>query len=142
MLKNKDFLEYIKKILSKESNQEKVISLVEDFRDYLELTNMADNDTLGCIDKIIKAIPLYYKLGSIFDYDDMSRLLDFNDSQPIKKKKKTYEDRHYDSYGSYNDVFNYSCNSGRSSSFNGYCSSSHYTYSSSCGGSGSYRSGC
>lgn len=144
MFNNDSVLSYIKKILEKSSSQEEGISLIKDFRKYLELTKMADDETLEYVDSLIEAVPSFYNLSSVLDKDELLGVLDssVNDTpkKKTKSKKKTYEDRHYDNYGSYDNAFNYSCNSGRG--FNGCCSSQSSSYSSSCGSSGSYRSGC
>ena len=144
MFNNEAVLNYMKKMLEKSRNKEEAISLMEDFKKYLELTKMADDDTLEYVDNLIESIPSFYNLSTIIDKDELLGTLDSAIKDTPKKKtkqrKQSYEDRHYNNYGSYDDTFNYSCNSGRG--FNGCCSSQSSSYSSSCGSSGTYRSGC
>ena len=90
MFGEKDIMEFIKRIIEKESDEEKVIELINDFKETLILTKMANAKTLAKIDSIIEKLPGYY---------EMNKLL--NDDEPKKlTRKKKVEDRHYDSYHS------------------------------------------
>ena len=137
MFDDKNILQFIKRIIEKEPDEEKAIKLIKEFKENLELTKMADKKSLDQIDSIIETLPAGYKLSKLLDEDEPITLV----------KKKKYENRHYKNYHSTSS--NYSSGCGGSSSYSGYSSgcgggsSSYSSYSSGCGGgSSSYSSGC
>ncbi len=122
MFNQDEIIEFIKRIIEKEDDGEKAISLIEDFKETLELVKMADSETLKKIDIIIKKLPARYELD---------KLLNKEEPKTISKRKK-YENRHYNNYHTSGNI---------SSACGG--SSSYSNISSACGGgSSSYSSWC
>ena len=139
-----DVLEFINKIInqSKVSDKVAVKQNITKFRDYLKLTQMADNATLADIDIILDCLDelmtLKGKLGDV----DVTMIFQSREESKDKPKglKKTrqslYDEKHYRHYQ--RDTSS-SCSStpSRSSS----CGGSSPSYTSSCGcSSPSYRS--
>ena len=141
MFDKKSVMEFIKRIIEKESNEEKAIKLIEEFKENLKLTKMADDNSLNQIDIILKDLPAAYRLGKLFGDEKIVT----KEKQKTKQKKKKYEDRHYNNYHSkstpsYSNSrasYDYSCSTS--------CGGGSSSYSSSCGGSSgssSYSSHC
>lgn len=106
MFLGSDILEFINKIIDlKDTQNENKIELIENFKKYLKLTKMADEETLKCIDKIIKCLPeicaLKQKLGA-FDLNTILKNeqenIEKNDQAKAKKIVKVYEEKHYNHY--------------------------------------------
>lgn len=106
MFLGSDIIEFINKIIdSKETQNDDKIQNIKQFKEYLRLTKMADEETLKCIDKILKCMPeiliLKQKLGS-FDLNTILKeekvKIEKTDQAKAKKLVKSYEDRHYNHY--------------------------------------------
>ncbi len=119
MFDKDSILEFIIRIIDKatETNKKDIINNLIQFKEYLILTKMVDNDTLKEIEKIIycanELINLKLKMG--LTVDDMTKIINRNSEKEVKLKPVNLN-RHYEHYGN--------------------------SFSSSCGGSTSYRSGC
>lgn len=106
MFLGSDILEFINKIIDlNDTKNENKTELIENFKNYLKLTKMADEETLKCIDKIIKCLPeiciLKQKLGT-FDLNiilkDEQQNIEKNDQVKAKKIVKLYDEKHYHHY--------------------------------------------
>lgn len=143
MFAGTDVIEFINKIINKSNvrDKEKVKQNITKFREYLRLTCMADEATLGDIDLILSCIDeimvVKSKLGNV-DVMNIFEGREETKNQPrrlAKTRQSSYDEKHYRHYSGGS---NSSCGNTpiRSSS----CGSTP-SYSSSCGGSGpTYRS--
>lgn len=141
MFNEQEILKFVKKIIIKEENLEKATNLINEFKEYLDLTKMATDEILNKLDKIILSLPHIYALNKVLNEDDINELLNIFDKTEnlkngkIKQKIKIIENKHYDQFGLYESSAN--CNNSRSVSSSS-CGS--YNYSSSCGNSNNYGS--
>lgn len=126
MFKQSDIIEFINKIINQAESKDldRAKANIDQFCNYLKQTKMADEATVDRIIKINEHINSLMELKDLGEID-ISRY--FEKTETPKVKQKQYEQSmspspHYRHY--HNDF------------------SSSNSYSSSCGGSGGYRSGC
>lgn len=141
MFDQDNIIEFINKIINQVEEVGDAEANLRKFRDYLELTEMCDNETLARVDKVLDCYDSIINLKRTFGSVDVSSLFKdaVNAGKRLVKKKVTkpvqakdeYEDKHYRHY---------------SSSYHEPVSSSgcggSVSYSSGCGCGSSYRSGC
>ena len=126
MFLGNDIVDFINKIINFDDEQKQdqnKLKNIEDFKNYLRLTKMADEETLKCIDKIIKCLPQILELKQKLGYFDINAILkdekekiEKDDQEKVKQIIKLYEEKHYHHY--------------------------HSASSNSCGSSSNSRSGC
>lgn len=128
MFERKDLIDFVEKIINQSTQKEETKRNLKQFRNYLDLTKMADDNTLNDLDQVIdctdELLTIKEKLGSC----NISTLLENTTSdKPKKKAKRKKETIHYHNYHS--DV----CESSYEPSY----------WSTGCSGQrGTYRGGC
>lgn len=141
MFDQDNIIEFINKIINQVEEVGDAEANLRKFRDYLELTEMCDNETLAKVDKVLDCYDSIINLKRTFGSVDVSSLFKeaVNAGKKLVKRRVTkpvqpkdeYEDKHYRHY---------------SSSYHEPVSSSgcggSVSYSSGCGCGSSYRSGC
>lgn len=142
MFDQDNIIEFINKIINQVEEVGDAEVNLRKFRDYLELTEMCDNETLAKVDKVLDCYDSIINLKRTFGSVDVSalfkdavnagkRLVKKKVTKPVEQVKDEYEDKHYRHY---------------SSSYHEPVSSSgcggSVSYSSGCGCGSSYRSGC
>lgn len=141
MFDQDNIIEFINKIINQVEEVGDAEVNLRKFRDYLELTEMCDNETLAKVDKVLDCYDSIINLKRTFGSVDVSSLFkeSVNAGKKLVKRRVTkpvqpkdeYEDKHYRHY---------------SSSYHEPVSSSgcggSVSYSSGCGCGSSYRSGC
>ena len=106
MFLGNDIMDFINKIVNSEDTQaQNKLKNIEEFRNYLRLTKMADEETLKCIDKVIECLPEIFKLKLKVGYFDINNILksekdslEHNDQKKAKQRIKLYEEKHYHHY--------------------------------------------
>ena len=98
MFEKEEIMEFIDRIINTEKIDEKdVIQNVTKFYEYLVLTKMCDEDTLGKIYRIISCINEIMVIRKTMGYIDINSLLLPKEEQK-KLVKKPKKNRHYDHY--------------------------------------------
>lgn len=101
MFERQDLIDFVGKIISQSTQKEETKRNLKQFRSYLDLTKMADDNTLSDLDQVIdctdELLTIKEKLGSC----DISALLENTTSdKPKKKVKREQETIHYHHYHS------------------------------------------
>jgi len=79
MFLNKDIIDFINKIInSHEVKEHDLEKNIKEFRNYLNLTKMADTKTLASVDKIIECLPEIISLKKKIGYIDIKNILKEN----------------------------------------------------------------
>ncbi len=99
MFKRQEIIDFVGKIISQSTEKEETKRNLQQFRSYLDLTKMTDEDTLSTLDRIItctdELIAIKEKLGSC----DVTSLLENTVvDKPKKLVKKEKENVHYHHY--------------------------------------------
>ena len=143
MFNENDIIEFINKIINSTNTDEGTRGNLGQFRAYLELTKMCDNDTLAKVDKVLECFDSLADLKNKLGYVDVTTLFLKPKNEKTFSKRKTqpmpqprprpkprpqprddYEDKHYRHYSSsYPEYWSSGCGGGSSSG-------------------GSHRSGC
>lgn len=148
MFNPKNIIEFINKIINQVDNEtnEEIEENLRKFRDYLDLTQMCDSETLEKVDRVLECYDSLMNIKHSFGFVDVSSLFakEKEEAKKLVKKRQTkpvvqqqkadYTEKHYRHYtSSYREpVISSSCGG----------SDSLPTWSSGCGGGSSYRSGC
>ena len=101
-----DILDFINKIIDlKDTKTDEKVKLIKEFKNYLKLTKMADEQPLNCVDKVVKCLPEICTLKEKMGFFDLNMILkedkekiEKNDETRAKKLVKTYEEKHYKHY--------------------------------------------
>lgn len=101
MFERQDLIEFVGKIINQSTKKEEIKRNLKQFRSYLDLTKMADDNTLSDLNQVIdctdELLTIKEKLGSC----DISALLEKTTSdKPKKKVKREQETIHYHNYHS------------------------------------------
>lgn len=126
MFLGNDILDFINKIIDlKDTKTEEKVKLIKEFKNYLKLTKMADEQTMNCVDKVVKCLPEICTLKEKMGFFDLNMILkedkktiEKNDETRAKKLVRTYEEKHYKHYQS--DTSD-SCGSGSRRTTNNRC---------------------
>lgn len=108
MFLGSDILDFINKIIDlKDTKTEKKVKLIKEFKNYLKLTKMADEQTLSCVDKVVSCLPEICTFKEKMGFFDLNMILkedkekiEKNDETRAKKLVRTYEEKHYKHYQS------------------------------------------
>ena len=137
MFDETEIIEFFNRIINApQLNEEEIETNVTKFYDYLELTQMCDEETLSKLYKIVRCIDSIITIKKTMGYIDVRSLLNAEPEQHMKltkKPKKTTQTKHYNHYHSSSSS---GCGGNSSSSSSSSCWGSS-TSSSSCGGSSS-----
>ena len=108
MFLGSDILDFINKIIDlKDTKTEEKVKLIKEFKNYLKLTKMADEQTLSCVDKVVSCLPEICTFKEKMGFFDLNMILkedkekiEKNDETRAKKLVRTYEEKHYKHYQS------------------------------------------
>lgn len=104
MFKYEDVKEFVNNIINSCDDYEVIKSNLIQYNKYLELTMAADTETITWLNIIIDNFELIIKFKKTFGYFNVTQLR-YNEKSKtsnnvVKKREKTYEQKHYSYYGS------------------------------------------
>ena len=134
-----DVVEFFNKIIKKSKSKEELISNLKTYRDYLILTEIYDEETLGFSEKLLKEADKIFTMKDSFGTFDITGIIN-NEQKETKKTTPKVKQKHYNHYVKEESNYSGGCNS--SFEHSNSCSSSSLTYGSSCGSSTPIYRGC
>lgn len=128
MFERQDLMDFVGKIINQSTKKEETKRNLQQFRSYLDLTKMADENTLSTLDRIIactdELIAIKEKLGSCDVGSLLESVVEDKPKKLVKRKKENVHYHHYhrDSYStSYEPSYWSTGCSGQSSTYRGGC---------------------
>lgn len=106
MFLEKNVVEFINKIIleSKEEGLSKIKENIETFRDYLQLTKMANEAVIAWINQVVDCLPEIISLRKKVNNIDILMIVPFEgvvsekEEKLVQLIKKKYEEKHYHHY--------------------------------------------
>lgn len=118
MFIREDLIEFINRIINSSQKEEEIKTNIEKFVEYLNLTKMADKETVTQIELILSCLDSVLEIKKVMGSINIQTILNQNKEQnkkeyiKVKHQEDKYEEKHYHHYHYDDDNYSSSCGGG------------------------------
>ena len=118
MFIREDLIEFINRIINSSQKEEEIKTNIEKFVEYLNLTKMADKETITQIELILSCLDSVLEIKKVMGSINIQTILNKNKEQnkkeyiKLKHQEDKYEKKHYRHYHYDDDNYSSSCEGG------------------------------
>ena len=118
MFIREDLIEFINRIINSSQKEEEIKTNIEKFVEYLNLTKMADKETITQIELILSCLDSVLEIKKVMGSINIQTILNQNKEQnkkeyiKLKHQEDKYEKKHYRHYHYDDDNYSSSCEGG------------------------------